>query len=90
MMFKERTVPIDDCLVLLAYVSRNREEDQSIRILADRCGIAESTLYHMLTDCRHILEAVAKSSGYAVHVYRHRSGVNHHQRGRLLDVERRI
>ncbi|HPP45547.1 MAG TPA: hypothetical protein PK446_07125 [Methanomassiliicoccaceae archaeon] len=88
MMLKERTVPIDDCLVLLAYVSRHRDEEQSIRMLADKCGIAESTLYHMLTDCRQVLESVAQAYGYDVLIYRDRRARNQYDRGRIIDVVR--
>lgn len=83
-------MPIDDCIVLLAYVSRHRDEEQSIRLLADRCGIAESTLYHMLTDCLDVLEAVAECYGYRVHIYRNRNARSQYDRGRIIDVEKCI
>ena len=89
-MLKERTVPIDDCLVLLAYVSRHRNEEQSVRLLAERCGIAESTLYHMLTDCRHVLESVAQANGYDVLIYKNRKARSQYDRTQLIDVVKHV
>jgi len=89
-MHKERTVPIDDCLVLLAYVSKHRDEEQSIRLLADRCGIAYSTLYHMLTDKQDVLIAVAEHYGYDVRIFNRRNARCQYDRTKLIDVTKRV
>lgn len=67
-MIITRSKMVDDCIVLLAYVSKHRNEPQSIPILAERCGIPEATLYHMLTDCQDILWRTAEKYGYDVYL----------------------
>jgi len=81
---------VDDCIVLLAYVSKHRNEPQSIRILADACGIHERTLFHILTDCRSTLLRVAHAYGYAVFIYPERRAKNQFDRGQIIDVEKLI
>jgi len=59
---------VDDCIVLLSYVSKHRNEPQSRRILSDATGIPEKTLMHILTDCQEILWHTAEKYGYDIWV----------------------
>ena len=77
---------VDDCIVLLAYVSKHRNEPQSIPILSDRCGIPQGTLYHMLTDCQDILRHTAEKYGYDIWVAKSFTATCQFDRSKLIDA----
>lgn len=85
-----RGTMVDDCICLLAYVSKHRNESQSIRTLADACGIHERTLFHIITDCKDTLMRVAHAYGYDVLIYPSRKARNQFDRGQIIDVVKRL
>ena len=64
----------DHCICLLSYVSRHRNEPQSITKLAKQCKIPYTTLYTILGEAyasrdNSLLRGVALNYGYDFYVY---------------------
>lgn len=59
---------VDDCIVLLSYVSKHRDEPQSLRILSEATNVPVMTVVHLLTDCQEVLRHAAETYGYDVWV----------------------
>lgn len=80
-----------DCEVLLSYVARHRSDNQSIRSLAEACGIPQKTLQQILgealesPDGSSLLHRVASKYRYRFKVYDYRG---RRTRGRVIDVVR--
>lgn len=50
---KRKSRMIDDCLVLLDYVSKHPDEDQSYEGLSKKCGISRRMLRKIIRDARY-------------------------------------
>lgn len=80
-----------DCEVLLSYVAKHRSDQQSIRSLAEACGIPDKTLQQILNqaldspDGTSILHLVAYKYRYQFKVYDYRG---RRTKGRVIDVVR--
>lgn len=90
----------DHCLALLSYVSKNRDEEQSVNYLAEKCGIPEPSLRMILNEfisqkVESLLFGVAMHFGYDFMVYANyydEPATNHYDRRndkkKVIDVVR--
>lgn len=75
------------CLALLSYVSKHREDFQTVYGLAEQCGIPRRTLREILAEAKEqkynsLLYHVARNYGYEFIVLEK-------TQGRVIDVEAR-
>ena len=88
---KAHGLRVEDCLCLLAYVSRHRGEPQSYRLLDEATGIPHPTIEAIVRDAREqgqesLLWGVAHHEGYSFYLYPRRGW----EGGLIIDVEHRL
>jgi len=83
----------DDCLALLSYVSKHRNEPQSINQLSEEIGIPVSSLREMIIEAEELrdhsyLSEVAYKYGFDFKIYKGWNARGHHKRN-VIDVVKR-
>jgi len=81
----------DDCLVLLSYVSKNRDKFQSLRILEEETGIPLGNLYELLNEAEETINSslhhVACTYGYGFKIFKNWRNKDPTFKKMIIDVE---
>lgn len=83
---------VDHCLALLSYVSKNPNDNCTIRELSDKCGIPLMTLWHILDDAHNnrsesTLLRVAFCYGFDFMIYKgYNRATNQYIKGKVISA----